>query len=52
MTDIGDRRWAQPIYLGVGATEHTHPQRMSLDISPIPLLPLLNRISRKAVKRI
>ncbi len=41
----------QGIYLGVSATE-PHHQRISLHISPIPLVPQFNRISRKAVKHI
>jgi hypothetical protein len=50
MRDIGDYRSAKPthciaithvqgIYLGVDATEHTHSQRLSLDISPVIPLP-------------
>jgi hypothetical protein len=42
MRDIGDYRWAKS----------THPQRMPVDISPIPLVPGFNRVSRVAVKRI
>ncbi len=53
MKDIGDYRWAKPThraYISVWVPRNTHPQRMSLDISPIPLVPGFNRISRKAVK--
>jgi hypothetical protein len=54
MRDIGDRQWTKPIHRAI----ITHSKHMSLDISPItpvapiPLVPGLNRVSKKAVKRI
>ncbi len=63
MRDIGHCRWAKPIhhaaithtyraYISVWVPENTYSQRMSLDISPIPLVPGFNQVSRRAVKRI
>jgi len=66
MGDSGDCRWAkltyraaithtQRAYIFVWVPRNTHPQRMSLEISPVPPKPLvrwLNRVSRKALKRI
>jgi hypothetical protein len=67
--DMGDCRWAKlthraaitrihRAYIFVWVPRNTHPQRMSLEISPVPpeppkpLMPWLNRVSRKALKRI
>ncbi len=60
MRDIGDGvAEAQPfhththrVYTSVWVPRNTHPQRMSLDIPPIPFMSGFNRFSRKAVKRI
>jgi hypothetical protein len=63
MKDIGDCRWTKPTHraaiahthgadISVGVQWNRHPQGMSLHISPIPLVPGFNRVSRKAVKRI
>jgi hypothetical protein len=67
MKDVGDRRWAKPThraYISMWVPRNTHPQLVSLDISPetldppelsgppIPLVPGFNRVSRKAIKRI
>jgi len=41
MKDIEDYWWAKPThraYISVWIPQNTHPQRMSLDISPKPLV--------------